>query len=361
MGKRELLIIAGFAAAGTLLYFLLAPPPEPAAERVPDNLTDILTDRNRPSGPVSVRTDGIFALPADLDEIRLADIDRLDLRGEDRTDVAWALTTQAADVDEASARAAAEAAGVRHDEVGRVTSIGVRRPEDGIRTTSLALSIPTSARLRLESAREAVIEDVAGVRLENVAGAVTLRRVSGRVEGSQRNGSLTIEAAGQVGLTLAETAATVRDVAGEISINARDGATTIERSQGIAAIETIDQRVALVDAVGPIRGSARGGTVTIDRPAAVVDFDVRRVDLAVALDAPVPVMLFARNSTVTLTLPPEGEVVLDIVAEDGTIDASAVGLTVDAIDGEQTLLAGTTGPRIGIRMQDSTIVIRPAK
>jgi hypothetical protein len=361
MGKRELLIIAGFAAAGTLLYFLLAPPPEPATGEAPDNLTEILIDRNRPAAPVTATTTGTFALPADLDEIRLADIDRLEVRGEDRRDVAWSLTAQAAAPDEATAQAAVDAVSVRHDQVGRMIAIGVRRPEEAIRAATLGLGVPSAARLRLESARESVIEGVAAVRLENLAGNVSLRNVAGRVEGSQRNGSLTVEGAGQVVLTLAETAATLRDVAGEVSIHARDGATTIERSHGVTAVETVDQRLAIVGAAGPIRGSARGGTVTIERPRAVVDFDVRRVELDIQLDTAVPVMLFARNSTVTLTLPASGDVVLDIVAEDGTIDATAIGLVPDDADGEQTLLTGTSGPRLAIRMQESAIVIRPAK
>lgn len=361
MGKRELLIIAAFAAAGVVAYRLAAPPPAPDPPFPLDNLTEIRDERKPPTVRATVTTGDTIPLPAELDEIRLADLPAVEVRGEARDSIGWSLTAEAEGPDQAAARATAAGASVRHDDLGRVVSLGMRTDTGAVRASALSLTVPSGTQLRLDGTREARVEDVAGVRLENLAGDATLRNVSGAVEGSQRNGSLTVDGAGRLALTLSGTSATLRDVRGDASVTARNGSTTIERPRAVTAVDTSDQRLTVVDASGPIRGTSRGGTILVERPADLVDFDVRDAELSIVLDRAVPVMLFGRDARIVVAVPPDDGIQFDVVVEDGTIDASAVDLA-SSLEGDlHTLSTTASGPRLTIRAQGSTVVIRRGK
>ena len=365
MGKRELLIIIAFAVLAAIGYRLTAPPPEgPSRGFSLDTLAENWRNRNTPGGRghATVTSAGRIAVPADIAELRLADLASVHVVGEGRDDIEWTLTVEATGPDDEAARRLGEGTSVRHDDLGRVMSVTVRVQGEGAQAGTLQLRVPSSLLLRIESARQTHVSGVAGVRLESLVGDVTLEQIAGMVDGAHRNGQLQINDAVDISLTLMGSDAVVRRTHGAVSINARNGSTRIESPTGATVVEVTGQELTITDAGGRVRATAVGGAVTIERPAASVDVDARRACVSLMLSHIVTTTIFATEGHVTLAVPAADAVRLDIVSESGSIDASAITLAAVVTDGDSVLTSGDEGAtRVAIRGQRSSIVISPGK
>lgn len=365
MGKRELLIVAVFAAVGLAVFRLVAPASgEPRGGFSIGRMIDQWRTRHM-SMPAhaTVTTHGRLPVTAPLETIRLSGLAVVEVVGEARDDLAWELGVEANAADDGAARTIAEATTLRHDDLGGVMALSVRAPGAALQASTLTLRVPARLGIRVESARRTRITGTAGVRLENLVGDVEVSAIDGLVEGSHRNGRLTIDDVDGVLLTLVGSNALLRRVRGTTTINARGGATRLEGSRGPATVEINGQPLTIVESSGPIRAGGTGGEIVVERPRGSVDIDARRMHVGLTIDRAVPVTVFTTETRIDLAIDATLPVALDIVAEDGgTIDASAVGLIAEARDGTSRL-AHEFGreARVAIRGRRGGIVITSGK
>jgi len=107
MGKRELLLVLGFVALGTLVYQVTAPPPAPgqspfSLRRIVDNIRREFQG-NRVSAEVTMTAS--HPVPEGLRELRLTlQNTPVIITGEDRTDIASELWVRSTGYDEAEAQ-----------------------------------------------------------------------------------------------------------------------------------------------------------------------------------------------------------------------------------------------------------------
>lgn len=364
MGKRELLIVVAFMAVGVLAFRLAAPAsPEGGGGFSLERLASLW----RRHGTLAlehakVTTQGQMPVPAGLTTIRLSGLVSVDVRGEERGDLAWELSVEANGPDDAAARAAAAATVLQTDNLGEVMAMSVRAPGEARQAGTLVLRVPAGLGIRVESARRTAISGVATVRLENLVGDAEVRAISGAVHGAHRNGTLLVEQTGDVTLTLATSEATFRAVRGTLTIAARNGSTRIEQPLGVTSVEVNGQSLTVIDSGGEVHASGLGGEITIERPRASVEVDVRRMRVSLLLDRAVPTTVFTTEAGVELTLPSTLPIALDVASESGSIDATAIGLTTER-NGDGSRLSHTFGneARVAIRSQRSSIVIKSSK
>lgn len=364
MGKRELLIVAVFAAIGLAVFRVVSPAA--GAPRDGFSIGSLIhqwRDRHM-SMPAhaTVTTTGLLAVAPALHTLRLSGLATAEVIGETRDDIAWELRVETNAADEPAARRTAESTTLLADDLGAVMAISVKAPGTTMQASTLTLRVPARLGVRVESARRTRVTGVSTVRLENLVGDADVSAVDGLVEGGHRNGNLTIDNVERVRLTLVGSNAVLRAVRGEAIINAREGNTRIEGSLGASLVEVNGQTLTVVEPEAPIRASGIGGEIVIERPRAAVDIDARRMHVGLTLDRAVPVTVFSTEVRIDLALDAGLPVTLDVVTEDGTIDASAIGLAADARDGANHLLQ-TYGDdaRVVIRDHRSGIVITSGK
>ena len=364
MGKRELLIVAVFAAIGLAIFRTVSP-----ADGAPRNgfsIGSLIGQwRNRHmSMPAhaTVTTTGRLAVAPALGALRLSGLATVEVVGEARDDIAWELRAEANAPDEPAARQAAEQTTLRADDLGPVMAISVRAPGTAPQASTLTLRVPARLAIRVESARRTRVTGVSAVRLDNLVGDADVSAVDGLVDGGHRNGNLAIDDVERVRLTLVGSNAVLRAVRGETIINARDGNTRIDNQQGPALVEVNGQALTVVEPEAPIRASGIGGEIVIERPRAAVDIDARRLHVGLALDRAVPVTVFSTDVRLDLTLDAGLPIRLDIATDDGTIDASHIGLAAEVRDGANHLVhAFGDEARVAIRDHRSSIVITSGK
>ena len=360
MGKRELLIAAAFVVMGMVAWRLTAPPPPGGVRPFSlDTLAEIWRNRNTATGGrASVTTDGVLPVSDTLTEVRLANLVAVDVRGEARADIAWTLQVDTTGPSDAAAHRTAELTRFTHDEIGPVLALGTRSPEDVPRAGTLTLRVPSRLTVRVETARRTHIAAVAGVRLENLVGDTTLTSVAGSIDGAHGNGDLTIDDSRDVTLTLAGSRTTIRRSHGAVALTARNGETRIEQATGRVDADTINQRLTIIEPAREVRVGGVGGEITIERPRAAVDVDARRSHVQALLDRAVPITVFSAEGEVTLSLPDHVPISLDVEADTGRIDATAIGLTPIDRDGRSRIIRTVDeASRVAVRGDRSGIVI----
>jgi hypothetical protein len=365
MGKRELLIVAAFVAFGAVAWQLTAPPPPEGGRRFSvDTVAEIWRNRNSPSaaGRAVVTTEGTIAVGPAHTDIRLANLFSVIVEGEDRSDIAWRLDAEATGPTDDAARDIAARMALQQDDLGTIIALSVRAPEDTPRSGTLTLQVPARLLVRVESARRVQIGGVYGVRLENLVGDVTLSGIKGPIDGSHRNGELTIDDPLDLTLALAGSRAVVRRARGAVSLSARNGSTLVADSVGPIVAEVTNQHLTISTPGGNVRAGGIAGEITIDRPRASIDVDARRTHVSVTLDRPVPATIFSTEGRVTVSTHDITALSLDVRSDAGEIEASAVALTTVDRDGRSVLTQTIdNAPRLAIRGERSRIVITSGK
>ena len=287
---------------------------------------------------------------------------KVNVVGEVREDVAWTLVVETNGADEAAVQRTAETTSLRHDDLGDVLALSIRSTGEMRQSSTLDLKVPARLVVRVESARNTRIAGVADVRLENLVGDTDVRQVAGSVSGAHRNGKLHVEDVGSVNLTLVSSEASLIAVRGETSLSVRNGTTRVERGRGAMNVEMNSQTLTVVEPAGDVRASGVGGHIMVEHPRAAVNVDSRRTRVDLTIDRAFPVTVFTTEADVHLTLAPDVPIVLDVVAESGSIDAAALSLPVERLEAEHRLVhTFGTDARVAIRSQRSAVVITPGK
>ncbi len=366
MGKRELLIIVAFVAAGAVAFELTAPP---APQGRGFSLSRFFQNARRGirgnSAVASNTVSGEIDLAGSVTELRVEGVNRgVKILGESRKTVAYELRTESDGPDEATALDLAKKTVLKQDAFGSSLSLGVAYPKERNQWAALVLHVPARLSVRLAGSGGAEASGVADVYLD-LSGSVTVRDVPGAVTGTHRNGDLTVTHAGRVDLNLVSSRSKFADIAREVLLNNRGGRCDITDTHGPIELDETSQEAAIHHSMGPVRVTGSGGHVLIDDPRADVKVDCRRTDVEATLTAAVPVTLLTTDESLRLTLAGRPAVNIDAAAsEGGGIHVEDFDAPVKSSEGEQRCslaLGGPTSPRVTLRIARGGIVIRQAK
>jgi hypothetical protein len=367
MGKRELLLVIAFAAAGFVLYQVTAPasPADTNGFSIAKIIEHVRRGVHGNRASADVSSTRIEHVDSTTEELRLT-VKAAELRvvGESRDDIAFDLQVTSSGFDEAEAKHWAEETVLKTDRAGPAIVVDLHYPPEARQTAKLAIKVPSRMRVRMEPSGGRVdIANVAAFEAANTSGNATITNIAGPVTISHRGGELTVDRAASLRLTTRGTDAKIRHITGSVTAQTISGDLEVSDLTGPVEIEARDTDVRLeqIKALkAPLRVNATNGSVRVEGLRTEARIDGNDTDLDIAFDAPAPVTIYNRSQDITVT-PPRSGYSVDAVATDGriTIEDGAVKPTGD--DGEQRA-TGTVrggGAALTLRATRGDIVVRP--
>jgi hypothetical protein len=365
MGKREVLIVAGFVVVGALVYQFTAPPSTEGSSSF--SFANIFREVGREMrgnpGRATVTHSASLPVTPGLREVRILGVGRggVTVVGERRTDITYALTVASNGPDDEQAKVYADRTVFVPDQVADTIVLRVAYPTEATQTATATLRVPSNLVVRVENATGVTMSDLAGAQVEATRGAVNISDVSGMVEGTHLDGSVTVTGAGSVKMRLTRLRSRFEDVSGGLTLDIRDGECTIATSHGAADIESLRGEVNLIRHQGPITVRGNAGRVTLENPGAESRIDMRRTEVEVTMDASVPVTILTTDQTARVIVKETARFVLDAMTTGGRIQATDMNLTPETIGDDVKLLHtfGTgSGARVTVRNTRGDIVVR---
>ena len=368
MGRREVLIVVAFVAAGAIAMHLAAPPAKSGqgfsfARFFNTARRNVQQERAN----ATVTLTGTFKIGPSVTELRISDIQQtVQIIGEARSDVAYEFTVDSTGPDEATAKVWAGRTVLKPDDLGSTLALAPSYPAEGRQMGKIRLHVPSRLTVRVDGSTGVRVSGVAGARLEGVTGDVNVDQLTGMVKGSHRNGNLTITGAGGAALTLQNSTATFERVIDRLALTARGSHCRVSDSKGSIEIDETNSDISISGQDGPVRVSGTGGSVTLTDPRAEANVDVRRSEVEVTLLGAVPMTLVTTEESLRLLVGPSASAALDAIAtERGNIQAKEFNWTPESSADERrlerTLGGGPHAPRVVLRNQRGDIVIRKAK
>lgn len=366
MGKRELLLVLGFAVAGAIAYQAAAPPPVPGEQafsisRIVDHFKRAVQGHRASAEATNLTR---HEVPPDVTALYVRSrLGALTIVGEDRPDVEAELRARSNGTDAAEARRLAEAVRFVVETAGERMSGQVTYPVEGTqRTLRLTLKVPARLRIVLEeSGSPLTVSGVAAVELAS-RGEAHVRGIRGPVTGRHRGGDLSIaesqgvkvEVTGgdlQIERIAGDVAATLRggnlraaEVGGEVQVDAQGSDVRIERGAGDG---------------GLVRVTAAGGSVTLRDLRTEARLDVRNADVEVAAAGPAPITIRSEGGD-SIDVVPFGGYQLDALTAGGDLSLPD-GTVQPVVSGQERRATGAVdggGPPLFIRSTHGTITIR---
>jgi hypothetical protein len=366
MGKRELLLIAGFLIVGAVLYRFTAPPPRPgeagfSISRIWREIhSGIRSDPARGEATISTSAPAC----AGLRLVRAREIrGEISVQGEDRADLTAELRVSVAGANEQEARTLARrfAVALRPSSDADGLDLVVSVP-DGLRRfqTSISLRIPRRLAVELEATTGPVaVRDVAELRLSVLRSDTTISHIKGEVRGEQRDGSLQISDAGSLRLVTRRTDLELERIAGDSSLDISDGDLELRRIEGPLRIDGRRAELDLLE-TGPLQLVTTDGEVRIASPRAPLKIETLRADVSLRLAEPVEVQIICDDAPIEVVLPPSGGTTVDALVTDGEIHVQAADLQVTREPSGQRVQGNIEGggPTLRLRTSQADITIR---
>jgi hypothetical protein len=314
----------------------------------------------------TVTRTGTITVRPGVTEVRVRTARRvpLTITGERRTDIGYELPVESNGPDEPTAKAWAERAELREDDLGGALSLWVFFPEEGTQSAKLVLRVPDHLTVRVEGSAQVQVSGVATVNLFNLAGEASLSGITGAITGSHRTGDLNVTGAGSVNLTLASSRAKFRDVSGGLSLNARNGDCSVARSQGTIDATLANVEFDVADHAGPIKVGGDGGRLKVTLPTGDLSVDARRMGVEATLSAPVATTLITSDEPLRVKIADGASFRIDAATTDGgNITAPDLGVepTLQAREARLAATVGRGAARVVLRNARGHIVIARAK
>lgn len=363
MGRRELLIIAGFVVVGALVYQFTAPPSTSTSSFSFSNIFDEAKREMRGNpGRANVTHTATIPLEAGHRELRVLRItESVKVIGERRDDIEYALTVSSNGPDDATAKKYADETIFERDDVAESLVLRVHYPEEASQESSLVVKVPAWLAVRVENAVGVSMTGVAAAHIEGARGDITLTDIDGAVTGSHQDGDFTVTNAASAKVRLSRLRSKFENVSGPLTLDVRDGECAVSKSAGAVEVDSQRAEITLTGHRGTtiIRGS--DGRVTLDGPAAESKVDMRRAEVEVTLTGNVPVTILTTDQTARVIIKDTASVALDAMSTGGKIQATEVNLTPETV-GENMKLVHTfgtgRGARVTIRNTRGEIVVR---
>jgi hypothetical protein len=370
MGKRELLLICGFAAFGALVYYATAPAAAPGQQgfsigRIVEEVRREVRG-NRSSAEVATTT--AIPLKPGVTELRFETGSAgLTISGEDRPDVLCELKVWSSGYDETEAKKFANETVLKSTDAGISLILGIKYPQPATQRASLVVRMPNAMTVRIQPSRAKLeITGVASVELVEARGQANVTAISGRVTATHRGGALTIEGVPAVKLSTRGSTVSLKDVTGEAILQLQAGELTSQSIVGPIEIESNDTRM-VFDGLGvtsrPMRINAIGGSVTMTGLRSETRIDGRDTRIDVAIDQPAQVTIHNEQEEAMDVALPAGGVQLDALAIDGRLTLPPGLLEVKTTDNEQRASGaiGGGGPTVTLRSSRGDIRIKTSE
>jgi hypothetical protein len=325
MGKRELMLIAGFVLFGTLVYQFTKTEAAPGQRRFSfTRLVDAVRRevRGRPARAELVST-STQPLKPTISELRInIQQARINIIGEERTDIASELTATSDGVDEAEAQSLVKEVKLVLDAAADTVAATIRFPDPGTQRATLVLRVPSHLRVRVEPNNGRLeIQHVASAEVMNSRGETVVKDIVDRLSIIHRGGDLTIEDVGSLRLETRGSDIKLARVRGDANLRLQAGDLRAEAIAGPLEIDSNDCDVMLEklgDIKGVMRVNAVSGQISIRDLRSEARIDGRGAEIDVRLDRPTTLSIYNSNEPIELTLP-AGGIEIDAVATDGQI------------------------------------------
>ncbi len=229
MGKRELLLIAGFVILGSAIYWATAPPAAPGERGF--SLASLISEIRREirGNPFSAEVKTTTTLPKkpELTELRFEFKDGsypLTVVGETRDDISCELSVWSNGPDEIQAKRFAAETKLSVSDPGSNLVLWVEFPQPGQQRASLSIRVPSSLAVRVQPSRSRIsIENVTSVELAEARGQVLVSKIKDRVAITHRGGELEVEGVGALKLSTRGSTVHLRDVMGDAVLQTNAG------------------------------------------------------------------------------------------------------------------------------------------
>ena len=367
MGKRELLLICGFAVVGALVYYATAPAAAPGQHgfsigRVIEEMRREIRG-NRSSAEVSTTT-AVTVKPG-VSELRFETGSAgLMISGEDRTDVLCELKVWSSGYDETEAKKYANETLLKSTEAGMSLVFSIKYPDPATQRASLVVRMPKAMSVRIQPSRAKLeISSVASVELVEARGQANLTGISGRVTATHRGGELTIQGVPAVKLSTRGSTVSLKDVTGEAVMQLQAGEFKSHSIVGPIEVESNGTRMVfdgLAATRRPMRINAIGGSVTVMGLRSETRIDGRDTRIDVTIDEPAQVAIYNEQEEAMVVTLPAGGVQLDALAIDGSLSVPPGLPEVKTTDNEQRAAGpiGGGGPTVTLRSKRGDINVK---
>jgi len=365
MGKRELLLISGFAVVGLLVYQLTMPATADTGggfaawwARVRSHVAQNWVERHyerkdEVKVPATVRT-----VTVQLDRASVT------ILGEARDTVAVELSGVVYGGDDEMAKAMEQQISIGVSTEGPLMKLALTLPkrDDLARRPRVQLTLRVPARLGIEmrlGGGELDVSNVAALQIVKASGQIRIASIAGAVSGELGPGEIEIDHVGSVAIETRSSQVRIANVAGSFDAEARRGDFRARGIGGPAHLEAKDVEAELEDLAGPLRLTGSGGEVRVRDVRGAITAETERTTLKLTPGAAVAITATTEHDAIELTLP-SGGILLDAQATNGDI-RTPDGLIVVQRTGEDARASGPLrggGLRVMLRTSRGDITVR---
>ena len=365
MGKRELLLISGFAVIGLLIYQLTMPATADTGggfsawwakirSHVAQNWVEQHYERKEEvKVPAAIRT-----VAVQLDRASVT------ILGEARDTLAVDLSGIVYGGDEEMAKALAKeiTVGVTTDGPLMKLAMSLPKRDELSRRPRVQLTLRVPARLGIElrlGGGEVDVTNVASLQVVKASGRIRIASIAGAVTGELGPGEVEIDHAGSVAIETRNSQVRIADVAGSFEVEARRGDFRARGIGGAAHLEGRDVEAELEDLAGPLRLTGSGGEVRVRDVRGPITAETERTTLKLTPGTAVAISATTEHDAIELTLPAAG-ILLDAQATGGDI-RTPEGLIAIQRTGDDATASGPLrggGPRVMLRTSRGDITVR---
>lgn len=365
MGKRELLLISGFAVIGLLVYQLTMPATADTGGGFAAWWARVRSHVQQQWVEKRYERKETVPVPADAKTLAV-ELDRgsLTVVGEDRADLALELSGVIFGGDEKLAAAMEQEIAVAVTTDGPTMKLSVTLPKrnevERRPRVQLTVKVPTrlGTELRLNGG-ELDVSNVASVHVAKATGRLRFATIAGAVSGELGPGEIDIDHAGSVAIETRNSQVRIVDVAGTFEAEVRRGDFRARGIRGAAHLEGRDVEAELEDLAGPLKLTGSGGEVRVRDVRGPITAETERTTLKFTPGNAVAITATTEHDAIELTLPPGG-ITLDAATTDGDIRTPDGLLTVQR-DGDNAKASGAVrggGPRVMLRASRGDITVR---
>jgi Putative adhesin len=365
MGKRELLLISGFAVIGLLVYQLTMPATADTGggfgawwARVRSHVAQNWVERHyerkdEAKVPPAVRT---VAVQLDRGSVTIL--------GEPRETVAVEVSGVVFAGDDQMAKALEEQITVGLSTDGPLMKLALTLPkrDDLARRPRVQLTVRVPARLGVElrlGGGELDVTNVAAVQVVKASGRIRIASIAGAVTGELGPGEVEIDQAGSVAIETRSSQVRIANVTGSFEAEARRGDFRARGIGGPAHLEGKDVEAELEDIAGPLHLTGSGGEVRVRDVRGPITAETERTTLKFTPGMAVAITATTEHDAIELTLPAAG-ILLDAQATGGDIRTPDGLITVQR-SGDDAKASGPLrggGPRVMLRTSRGDITVR---
>jgi Putative adhesin len=365
MGKRELLLISGFAVVGLLVYQLTMPATADTGggfaawwARVRAHVGQNRVEQHYERKDEVKVAAAIRTVAVQLDRASVT------ILGESRDTVAVDLSGVVYGGDEQMANALAQQITLAVTTDGPIMKIATTMPkrDELARRPRVQLTMRVPARLGIEvrlGGGELDVTNVDSVQVVKASGHIRLASIAGAVTGELGPGEIEIDRAGSVAIETRNSQVRIADVAGSFEVEARRGDFRARGIGGPAHLDGRDVEAELEDLAGTLRLTGSGGEVRVRDARGVITAETERTTLKLTPGTAVAISATTEHDSIELTLPSAG-IVLDAKATDGDI-RTPDGLIAVERSGDDATATGPLrggGPRVVLRTSRGDITVR---